>query len=88
MADRLRKSDFVNPDARVRCPTTDCFGDLLLFPTGESDAEGIPSFHDSTQCPLCHRWFDLEPDITDRDLYLKIAWMRENQYPESSRRPR
>ncbi len=87
-APTLRKSDFENPDARVRCPTEDCWGDLVLFPTGEVDADGIPSFHNATQCPLCGRWFDLTPDVSDRDLYLKISWMRDNQYPGASRRPR
>lgn len=84
----LRKSDFANPDARTRCLTPDCWGDLLLFPTGTVDREGIPSFQATTQCPLCGTWFELEPDVADRDLYLKIAWLRENQYPDSSARPR
>jgi hypothetical protein len=84
----LRKSDFVNPDARVRCPTPDCWGDLVLFPTGAVDEEGLPAFQNVTQCPLCGQRFDLEPDITDRDLYLRIAWLRENQYPGRSRRPK
>lgn len=77
----LRKSDFVNPDARMRCVTEDCWGDLVLFPTGRVDKDGIPSFHNMTQCPLCATRFELEPDIEDRDLYLKISWLRENQYP-------
>ena len=75
----LRKSDFVNPDARVRCPTEDCWGDLVLFPTGEVDEEGIPAFHDATICPLCGTRYDLEPDVGDRDLYLRIAALRANQ---------
>ena len=87
MAPALRKSDFVNPDARVRCPTADCWGDLVLFPTGAVDQEGIPAFHDMTQCPLCGERFELEPDIVDRDLYLQVAWLRENQYPGRSGRP-
>ena len=28
----LRKSTFANIDARMRCPTADCWGDLLLMP--------------------------------------------------------
>ena len=68
-ADNPRKSEFVNPDARVRCPTPDCWGDLVLFPTGRVDQDGIPSFHDMTQCPLCGERFELEPDIEDRDLW-------------------
>lgn len=87
MAASLRKSDFVNPDARVRCPTPDCWGDLVLFPTSQVDQDGIPSFQNVTQCPLCSGWFDLEPDITDRELYLQVAWLRENQYPGRSGRP-
>lgn len=82
----LRKSDFVNPDARVRCPTDDCWGDLVLFPTGATDDEGIPSFHDATVCPLCGTRYDLEPDLTDRDLYLKIAGLRANQNTHLRRR--
>lgn len=82
----LRKSDFVNPDARVRCPTPDCWGDLVLFPTGRVDHDGIPAFHDMTQCPLCGTRFELEPDIADRELYLQIAHLRENQYPGRGRR--
>lgn len=84
----LRKSDFANPDARVRCLTPDCWGDLVLFPTGEVDAEGIPAFHDATICPLCGGRFELEPDIADRDLYLKIAHMRANQQSRLPRRRR
>ncbi len=87
-APNLRKSDFANPDGRTRCPTSDCFGDLVLFPTGHVDEEGIPSFHDATNCPLCGRWFDLEADITDRDLYLKIAWFRQNPDGGLPREPR
>ncbi len=78
MNERIMKSMFVNPDARVRCPTPDCWGDLVLFPTGEVDLEGIPQFANATLCPLCMSSFDLEPDISDRDLYLKVAWMRAN----------
>ncbi len=77
--EHLRKSDFVNPDARVRCPTEDCWGDLVLFPTGAVDEEGIPAFHDATICPLCGHRYELEPDIDDRDLYLRIAGLRANQ---------
>ena len=84
----LRKSDFVNPDARVRCPTPDCWGDLVLFPTGEVDGEGIPAFQNATVCPLCGVRFDLEPDVDDRDLYLRIAWLRANQNPGLERRRR
>lgn len=85
---QLRKSDFANLDARVRCPTPDCFGDLVLFPTGETDVEGIPRFHDATNCPLCGQWFDLEPDIDDRELYLTVAGLRANQAHDLRRGPR
>ena len=78
MPERILKSTFVNPDARVRCPTADCWGDLVLFPTGEVDTDGIPAFTDGTLCPLCMRSFEIEPDISDRDLYLKVAWIRAN----------
>ena len=57
---RLSKSLFANVDARIRCPTPDCFGDLLLFPTGHVDADGIPAFQSFTACPLCGTAFDLE----------------------------
>ena len=85
----LRKSDFVNADARVRCLTPDCWGDLVLFPTGEVDSDGIPAFQDQTVCPLCGVCFALEPDVDDRDLYLRIAWLRANQNPglDPRRRP-
>ena len=78
MPERIPKSTFVNPDARVRCHTPDCWGDLVLFPTGRVDADGIPEFADATLCPLCMTSFELEPDITDRELYLKVAWIRAN----------
>ncbi|MEW6582899.1 MAG: hypothetical protein AB1416_09080 [Actinomycetota bacterium] len=74
----LKKSDFANVDARVRCVTPDCWGDLLLLPTGRVDDDGIPTFRPYTMCPLCHRDFDLEDDMSDRDLYLRIAWLRAN----------
>jgi hypothetical protein len=74
----LRKSDFANVDARVRCLTPDCWGDLLLMPTGRVDEDGIPGFQPYTLCPLCRKGFDLEDDMTDRDLYLRIAWLRAN----------
>lgn len=83
----LRKSDFANLDARVRCPTEDCWGDLVLFPTGAVDQDGIPSFMDATVCPLCGTRFALEPDVADRDLYLRIAWMRANQDSHLRRPP-
>jgi hypothetical protein len=78
MAREIPKSSFVNPDARVRCPTPDCWGDLVLFPTGNTDADGIPEFANATLCPLCMTGFDLDPDISDRDLYLRVAWMQAN----------
>ncbi|MCU0306232.1 MAG: hypothetical protein MUE51_00395 [Thermoleophilia bacterium] len=78
MGTRIPKSAFANPDGRVRCPTPDCWGDLLLFPTGAVDDDGVPSFHDYSACPLCGAVWDLEPDVGDRDLYLRIAWLRAN----------
>ena len=33
----LAKSSFVNIDGRVRCFTPDCWGDLVLMPTGDQD---------------------------------------------------
>ena len=78
MAREIPKSSFVNPDARVRCPTPDCWGDLVLFPTGNTDADGIPELANATLCPLCMTGFDLGPDISDRDLYLRVAWMQAN----------
>lgn len=74
----LPKSAFANPDARTRCPDEDCLGDLVLMPTGVVDQDGIPSFMDHTVCPLCLTAYRLEPDIPDRDLYLRIAWLRAN----------
>jgi hypothetical protein len=74
----LRKSAFSNIDGRTRCPTPDCWGDLLLIPTGLADQEGIPSFQPFTACPLCGEAFDLEPDVSDRDLFLRISWLRAN----------
>ena len=90
MADHIPKSAFVNPDARVRCPTPECWGDLVLFPTGNTDADGIPEFSNATLCPLCMTGFDLDPDISDRDLYLKVSWIRANPgepLPEDLPRP-
>lgn len=78
MAQRIPKSEFVNPDARVKCRTPDCWGDLVLFPTGNTDQDGIPELSNATLCPLCMTGFDLVPDISDRDLYLRVSWMRAN----------
>jgi hypothetical protein len=75
---RLAKSTFANVDARVRCPTDDCWGDLLLIPAGVQDEHGIPRFQPFTACPLCGTTFDLEQDLSDRDLFLKISWLRAN----------
>lgn len=75
----LRKSAFANVDARVRCPTEGCWGDLLLFPVGQ-DAEGIPAFQPFTACPLCGRSYAIEQDMTDRDLYLRVSWLRANPF--------
>lgn len=79
---RLAKSDFMNVDGRVRCPTSDCWGDLVLMPTGRADDEGIPQFQSYTACPLCMASFEIEQDVDDRDLYLRISWLRAN--PESA----
>ncbi|MBM3664519.1 MAG: hypothetical protein FJW92_01825 [Actinobacteria bacterium] len=78
MPETIPKSKFVNPDARVRCLTPECWGDLVLFPTGNTDQDGIPEFANATLCPLCMTGFDLDPDITDRDLFLRVSWMRAN----------
>lgn len=74
----LRKSDFANIDARVRCPAEDCLGDLLLMPSGRTDHDGVPAFLAFTQCPLCGRDYAIADDMADRDLYLRIAWLRAN----------
>jgi hypothetical protein len=80
----LPKSAFANIDARTRCPTADCWGDLLLIPTGRTDGEGIPSFQPFTACPLCGQAFDLEGDVSDRDLFLRISWLRANPGAEET----
>lgn len=74
----VRKSAFANADARTRCPTDDCWGDLLLFPTGVQDAEGIPEFQPFTACPLCGETFGIDQDMDDRDLFLRVSWLRAN----------
>jgi hypothetical protein len=75
---RLSKRAFANVDGRTRCPTPECWGDLLLIPTGRVDDDGIPGFQSFTACPLCGEAFDLDDDIPDRDLFLRIAWLRAN----------
>ena len=79
---QLRKSDFANIDGRLRCPTTDCWGDLMLIPTGGEDEDGIPAFQPFTACPLCGTAFEMEPDVSDRDLFLRISWLRANPLEE------
>ncbi len=83
----LRKSAFANIDARLRCPTPDCWGDLLLIPTGRADEDGIPAFQPFTACPLCGTAFGLEQDIDDRDLFLRISWLRANPHAEEDELP-
>lgn len=84
VATSLKKSAFVNIDARVRCPTDDCWGDLLLLPDGTQDGDGIPHFQPYTACPLCGAVFQIDDDVSDRDLYLKVAWMRANPHADES----
>ena len=81
-ATRLPKSAFANIDARVRCGAPGCWGDLVLMPTGRVDEDGIPAFQPFTVCPLCGTSYDLEEDVDDRDLYLRIAWLRANPHAE------
>jgi hypothetical protein len=78
----LHSSDFANVDGRVRCPTDDCWGDLLLIPSGRSDEEGIPEFQPFTACPLCGNGFRIVPDMSGRDLWQRIAWLRANPLDE------
>ena len=80
----LAKSAFANVDARVRCPTGECWGDLLLIPSGRADDEGIPSFQPFTACPLCGTGFEIEQDMTDRDLFLRVSWLRANPHEEGA----
>jgi hypothetical protein len=75
---RIPKSDFANVDGRTRCPTPDCWGDLVLIPAGTDEDEGFPRYQSFTACPLCLQSFALDDDIADRDLYLRIAWCRAN----------
>jgi hypothetical protein len=74
----LAKSDFANLDGRVRCPTPDCWGDLVMMPTGRHDEEGVPRFLPYTACPLCMASFEIEQDLTDREFYLRVSWLRAN----------
>jgi hypothetical protein len=78
----IAKSAFANADGRVRCPTPDCWGDLLLFPTGARDEEGMPEFQPYTACPLCGGVVDIEQDMTDRDWFLRVAWLRANPWDD------
>ena len=74
----LPKSAFSNIDGRTRCPTPDCWGDLLLIPTGLADEDGIPSYQPFTACPLCGQSLDLDPDVSDRDHFLRMSGLRAN----------
>ena len=74
----IAMSRFANVDARIRCVTPDCWGDLLLMPSGAQDEEGFPAFHPFTTCPLCLETFELDRDMSDRDLFLRISWLRAN----------
>src|SRR5262249_61006985 len=58
----LSKSAFDKYDAGVRCPTEDCWGDLLLFPTGEADEDGVPGYQKFTAGPLGAQVFRRDPD--------------------------
>lgn len=78
----LKSSDFANVDARVRCPTDECWGDLMLLPSGHSDEEGIPEFQPFTACPLCGSSFRITSDMSGRDLWQRIAWLRANPLDE------
>lgn len=82
MSTRLAKSAFANIDGRVRCPTEDCWGELLMLPNGVQDAEGIPEFQPFTICPLCGRTYAIDDDMTDRDLYLRVSWLRANPHAD------
>ena len=84
---RLAKSAFANIDGRARCPTEDCWGDLLLIPTGAADDQDIPSFQPFTACPLCGQAFDLDQDVSDRDLFLRISWLRANPHEAGEEAP-
>jgi len=83
----IPKSAFANPDGRVRCPTTDCWGDLILFPSGDRDADGVPGFQPFTVCPLCGGAVDIGQDMTDRELYLRVAWLRANPLDDGALGP-
>jgi hypothetical protein len=48
------------------------------MPTGRTDEEGLPSYRDFTACPLCLESFPLDSDITDRELFLRVSWLRAN----------
>jgi hypothetical protein len=82
----IPKSAFANVDARVRCPTEDCLGDLMLFPTGVVDEEGFPVYQPFSACPLCLEAYDIGGDLSDRELYLRIAWLRANPGAEIDER--
>ena len=66
----------------MRCPTPDCWGDLCSSPPALADHDGIPTFQPFTACPLCGTGFELEDDIDDRDLFLRISWLRANPHEE------
>ena len=78
----LRASDFANVDARIRCPTDDCWGELLLIPSGSTDEEGIPDFQPFTGCPLCGTNFRITANMSGRDLWQRISWLRANPLDE------
>ena len=47
------------------------------MPVG-ADEEGFPEFAEATVCPLCMGAFRIEQDMSDRDLYLRVSWLRAN----------
>jgi hypothetical protein len=50
----------------------------MLFPTGAADEEGFPVYQPFSACPLCLEAYDIGSDLSDRELYLRIAWLRAN----------
>jgi hypothetical protein len=78
--DRIPRRLFANADGRSACPNLYCDGELMPVQSGGVDVDGIPAFLPETICPRCNIRYVLADDMTDRELYLRIAWLRENPF--------
>ena len=79
------KSAFANIDGADPLPHPGLLGGPAADPHGRRRRGGHPLLPALHRLPAVRPGFDLEQDVSDRDLFLRISWLRANPHEAEER---